>query len=358
MSVLSKCTGGILVYGTLAAVAILVSGCGGGSGGGGSATGGGAESTGTDAAAPASDSGSVAVHREAGAIADSGGSGSTASSSSGASSGATPLYDNTVGNTCASDLDCQPAGGPGVNTCSSTTFKAGALFPTPVCILTKCDLGTDGQTHYCDGPDDLSATPPPPGVCVNVAGSGLCLPLCVFLNDGSAALGCQVNDACVPDDTWGKATLNGGMALAGIGFCLGGCTKDADCPTGNLCQVDQGLCVTTVTPTTKTIGTACTAADNTAGTCNCYVNSQTMSGNCSQFCTTGSTADPCPAGYVCDALEPTELIDSSDAGVPGFLTQNPGLSGACVATCTDEGGTCAGSFSCFHDTPVGPDCLP
>lgn len=365
MSVLSKCTGGILVYGTLAAVAILVvSGCGGGSGGGGNAAGGGGETTGADAAS-ADDAGSVAVHREAGvvgAIADSGSSGSTASSSSGASSGATSMYDNTVGNPCTSDLDCQPAGGPGVNKCSNDTFALGAIFPSPVCITPTCDPGTDGNAHFCDGPDSLS--PSTRGVCLDFGGNPECLPLCLFLNDGSPAQGCLTNDACLQDSAFYTATLpDGGTAIVGVGYCFGGCTKDADCPTGNFCQVDEGACLTKVVAPTKTIGTACTAADNgsstTAAPCNCFLNSQTMSGTCSQFCTTGSTADPCPAGYVCEALVPTELVNPSDAGVPGFLTQNAGLGGSCVATCTDEGGTCAGSmFSCSHDTPAGPDCLP
>ncbi len=362
MSVLSKCTGGILVYGTLAAVAILgVSGCGGGSGGGGGATGGGGESTGVDAAGSGDDAGSVAIHREAGG--GGGGptvdSGSAASSSSAASSGTTSMYDSTVGNPCQSDLDCEPAGGPGVNTCSITTFSE-AFFSTAFCVLKGCDLGTDGATHFCDGPDQPSS----PGTCVNFGGTGLCLPTCFFYADGSPAQGCLANDACLQDDAFAMAKQpDGGTVLAGLGYCFGGCTKDADCPTGNLCQVNEGICVTKVDPPTKTIGTACAAADNGSATtpaaCNCFLNSNTMMGACSQFCTTGSTADPCPAGYVCDALEPTELVDQSDASIPGFPTQNPGLAGSCVATCTDEGGTCAGSmFSCSKFTPAGPDCLP
>jgi hypothetical protein len=366
MSGLSKCTGGILVYRTLAAVAILVvGGCGGGSGGS-TATGGGAGSTGVDAAAPADDAGSIAIHREAGGggVGTIGDSGSAATSSSAASAGTTSMYDNTLGNVCQSDLDCEPAGGPGVNTCSLTTFSE-AIFPTAVCIQKSCDPGTDGATHFCDGPD----APSSPGVCVNLGGTpptGLCLPTCLFASDGSAAVGCQANDACVLYDfgTLAVAPAGGaGTTLIGVGYCFGGCTKDADCPTGNLCQVNEGICVKSVAAPTKTIGTACTAADNgssaSAATCDCFLNSSTMKGACSQFCLVGSTADPCPSGYVCDALEPTELTDQAGASMPGFPTQNAGLAGSCVATCTDEGGTCGASmFSCLHDTVAGPDCLP
>jgi hypothetical protein len=278
-------------------------------------------------------------------------------------------YDGTTGNPCTSDLDCQPAGGPGLTVCSSSLQNP--VFPTPVCVLTSCDPGTDNLIHYCDGPDDPSS----PGVCLAVSGGGICVPQCAFLSDGSAAQGCHGNDACSFYGAGLDTTTN---QLVGIGYCWGACTADSQCPTGSSCQVNQGVCLTTVSPPTKTVGQACTAADNSVGgACSCITNPSNTStsapGVCTQTCLVNTTTDACPSGYVCQTFEPNTLTDpTTNQSVTGFTTQNTGLLGLCVATCTagdagggggaeadassDEGGTTTSDASTGGGTPTGGAC--
>jgi hypothetical protein len=149
--------------------------------------------------------------------------------------------------------------------------------------------------------------------------------------------------------------------LVGIGYCFGGCTKNADCLTG-VCQINEGFCVKTAATPTKAVGAACTSADTatTPSACDCFLNTVTNAGYCSQFCTVGTTG-ACPTGYICDAREPTELIDeTTDAAVPGFAMQNVGLSGSCLIACAAAGdaGACPSGTTCGTGSAAGLDCVP
>lgn len=282
----------------------------------------------------------------------------------------TPTFDGTVGAACQSDTDCQPTGGTGANTCSVSTFND-AIFPTPICVSRSCDPGTDGNAHFCDGPDD----PTSPGFCLPVGqGQGVCLPRCFALNDGSAPVGCRGKDNCVVAAFVSQTIPDAGADAAAaspiaIGYCFGGCTVDADCPSGNSCQADIGICVRTVTPPTKQLGQACTSADNGSATmpaaCNCLVNPNTGTGYCTHFCAVNSPTASCPSGYVCDSFEPTTLTsNATGATVPGFPTQNTALAGSCVAVCSlpdaggDGGAACPAGATCTVGEAAGTDCLP
>ncbi|MGD0680173.1 MAG: hypothetical protein ABSC94_32725, partial [Polyangiaceae bacterium] len=228
-----------------------------------------------------------------------------------------------------------------------------------VCVQSSCNPGTDGAVHFCDGPDEPSS----PGVCVQTSpGVGLCLPECLIPSDGTAPSGCQGLDACVLYSIGTEANSN---TVIGLGYCFGGCTKDTDCPTGNVCQTNEGICVSTATAPTKALGAACTSADNgtstTPANCNCLFDSTTSVGICSQFCLVGSTAAACPAGYVCDSSEPTMVLDDADAAIPGFAMQNTGLSGYCLPMCTAAGTGCPTTptgLTCINADTAGPDCQP
>ena len=172
-------------------------------------------------------------------------SGGGDSGDDGSSSGGS--YDGTTGKACASDTDCHPPGGPGVNKCTSGGIFGSAggndLYPTAVCLdIQNCDPGTDGNLHFCDGPD----APTSPGVCLSTGspGKGICLPQCSFKPDGSAVTGCQGKDSCFVAGF--EADPNNANAAIGIGYCFGGCTADADCATGQKCQTDSGLCLKTL----------------------------------------------------------------------------------------------------------------
>ncbi|MGA3122702.1 MAG: hypothetical protein ABSF69_18200 [Polyangiaceae bacterium] len=283
-----------------------------------------------------------------------------------------PEYDGTVGLPCQSDADCRPPGGPGVNSCSLSAFPD-PIFPTPVCVLTTCNPGTDGNVHYCDGFDDSPVSSS--GVCIPTGASaeggipqGICLPQCFWFSGGSPPLpelfpvlvdldgggfGCAGNDAC---NFW--ASVGG---VLGIGYCWGGCTIDSECPAGSSCQMNEGICVDTPVPP-STLGAPCTSADNVLATnaapCDCLANPSTMAGVCSQFCVVDSMSAVCPAGYVCDALEPSQVSDPDGGVSPAFTVQNTGLAGYCLESCGEDAGSCPANLTCSTATAAGPDCTP
>jgi hypothetical protein len=250
----------------------------------------------------------------------------------------------TTGKTCTSDADCKG------NQCNLND-------PTPVCFVpvdpatgTNCDPGTDGRIHFCDGPDvDTS-----PGVCLPLtnpptAGQGLCIQACLFKTDGSAAQGCTGNDACNSSGLY-LSTSTGGVL--GLGWCglagglfgigNGGCMTDTDCHGPNTtCAPDFGFC------------TNLTISPNPAP-CEC-IPGQSGSGVCAKACVVGS-ATKCPTGTVCDALEPTMLVDQTNTPVPAFTKPNAGLAGFCFASCTN--GACPSSTTCVTSNAAGPDCEP
>jgi hypothetical protein len=243
-------------------------------------------------------------------------------------------FDGVTGKACTSDADCKTANGPNVARCSNSVFAPEDYYPTAVCVLPSCPTVSDAQgLHYCDGPDNSAS----PGVCVNDGATGtICLPKCTYDQVGGAPVGCQGHDTCFAYT---------GAKEQGIGYCWGGCTKDADCQDGQKCQVDQGLCEKGVTPPTKGFGVACTKSDTNTGVCNCLYGTGN-SGYCSTFCVVGGPA--CPSGAVCDSLE---------ARAYGYTTPNTGMAGYCAQTCALDGGSCVSS-SCTNVFASGPDCIP
>ena len=214
----------------------------------------------------------------------------------------------------------------------------------------SCDPGTDGNLHFCDGPDVSSS----PGVCLatSTAGQGVCLPQCSFGTAGSAATGCVGKDACYAAGFASDST--GGVV--GLGYCYGGCTQNTDCPAGSACQTNLGLCMTTTTTPTAA-GTSCNATTTTGNACECFSSSATNLGFCANFCAVGGAA--CPAGWTCEADLPTTLVSSTDASLAGWTSQNPGMGGVCVPTCVVDGAAvCPTSSTCQPGTAAGPDCQP
>ena len=304
------------------------------------------------------------------------------------------LYDGTVGKQCSSDADCQVNGMACTNVCSTSYYMAssGVRYPTAVCINLSCDPAPAGDPtgqyiHFCDGPDSTLSTP---GICIPTtnppkSGMGLCLPQCEYSNDGKAATGCVGKDVCSP---YVFGTLNTGAPIA-IGICYGGCTKDSDCPVGNHCQTDTGLCEPQVKSRTLQPGDPCTASDadpsssnpNGKGNCSCFYDTATNEGYCSTYCISGVTSGPgsCPTTdsgvtFVCDNLTPSSIQTSSGTTPWGTTMQNPGVAGNCLIPCTesdggagDAGSMCpyggeadagGGGDLCSSGTIAGPDCLP
>ena len=246
-----------------------------------------------------------------------------------------------------------------MNKCTSDGLFGSAggnnLYPSSVCLdIASCDPGTDGNLHFCDGPDSPSS----PGVCLSTgtAGMGICLPQCAFKPDGSAATGCVGKDVCqVAGFQADPANPN---AAIGVGYCFGGCTSTADCGTGQSCQTDSGLCLKTLT-SDPAVGTACNQNATPAPTCNCLSNTTTGLGFCAQFCKTGGPA--CPTGEICDTQLPITLTGTNDASIAGWTTANSGMGGFCSPKCKVDGGTACSTFAnstCQAGDLGGPDCLP
>ena len=247
-----------------------------------------------------------------------------------------PAPENTVGNTCTTDLECDPLG-TRANRCTATSpFTKGTLEPTPVCIGLSCDPGTGTTVVTCDNSR---------GVCLSTGtpGSGVCLPGCTFDNSTAAPVGCQGLDAC---NVYAFGTPAGGT-LVGVGFCFGGCAADADCTGGDKCQVESGLCVKTPVTYAKAVGDACTTADTGVATgCECLASATTTNGYCSTFCRVGDTTCGAFGTYVCSAALP-----STD-----FTSTPVGMAGNCLKTCATAA-DCTGGTTC-KSTPEGMVCLP
>jgi hypothetical protein len=246
-------------------------------------------------------------------------------------------YDGTTGKPCQSSSDCASANGPQLARCSNEVFAPQAYYPQAVCILVTCSPVSDTTAHFCDGPDDPSS----PGICVPQSTGGICLPRCTFDKSGGAPSGCTGKDACFPYVA---------APAEGVGYCWGGCTASADCPSGQQCQTNEGLCMEGLVPPTKAYGASCSKADSEDGACNCLYGGTNDDGYCSNFCLVGGAAG-CPAGSVCDALEYRQ---------DGFTTQNPGLAGYCAIACStaDAGTTCPTATTCTDIFAAGPDCVP
>lgn len=202
---------------------------------------------------------------------------------------------------CTTDADCDFVDA-GINKCS-TSLPVPAL-PTPRCV-SACDPGDGTKLVYCDGDTAM---------CSKALGDPVCLPLCVFKNDGAPPLGCEGLNACNPY-AFGRDTTTGDFV--GVGYCLGGCKADSECPKSTVCQTETSWCVRTRTTYTKTLGEACTSDTE----CACFKSSS--GGYCTRACRVGDT--PCPAGYTCDPALPTD-----------FTKLPTGLLGRCLKDCTSD----------------------
>jgi hypothetical protein len=123
-------------------------------------------------------------------------------------------------------------------------------------------------------------------------------------------------------------------APLGLGYCLGGCASSDDCPAGSQCAVETGLCVTEAPAQSLSLGDSCDPGAQSPG-CNCFGSAQRHAGYCVQFCVTGSSRTPCPAGTTCDSGEIRSAggATSVDGAATLVSKQNVGLAGSCLPTC-------------------------
>jgi hypothetical protein len=226
------------------------------------------------------------------------------------------VEDKTVGKTCTGDDDCDVTG-DGINLCTLGAFGGDSLYPTSVCIGNSCDPGSGTTVMGCDA--DL-------GVCIPTSSGGICLPVCSFDDTGAVPVGCAGKNRC---NTYAWDNTSG---VIGIGYCFGGCKLDTDCPTGNVCQVEDALCVKTKVTYTKLPGAACTDADAKApAKCNCLYTTAEKMGYCANTCVVGETT--CGTGFTCDPSLPRVKLLSTDT----VFTKAPkGLAGYCLKNCTAD----------------------
>lgn len=243
--------------------------------------------------------------------------------------------DDTIGNACATDAECEKAGTDD-KFCSNGGFTSGTLAPTPVCAgLCRFDTTKPNEIQDCDKAR---------GLCLQAQGNqGVCLPACEW-EEGGAVMGCTGKNRC---EVYGSGKTAAGKAV-GVGICLGGCTADADCTAGDKCQIATGLCVKPANHKPSyddiaKVGTVCPAR-NAAGepvtTTNCYCQAPaTGAGQCVRACVTGTAtgAGSCPAGSLCSA----DLAKSDSRGTL-FATQVAGIQGTCRKTCAADADCNAG----------------
>jgi hypothetical protein len=256
--------------------------------------------------------------------------------------------ENTVGNTCTADTDCDPCK-------TSTNVCAVNVLPTAVCVSISsagggCDPGDGTKIVACDNADGTDR-----GVCLSDgAGGGDCFPACSWKDDGSAVTGCQGKDHC----NW-MGWNSSATPITGVGYCFQGCKADADCgkatgSTTTKCDVFTGICQKTLPTYTKTVGQACTYKTGTGAVqdCACFAAAATNMGYCSQFCDIGDTT--CGTGFVCSGFLPSACA----SGTPLF-TKSPsaGLAGNCLKTCTADADCTAINSTC-ETTPEGKVCVP
>lgn len=223
------------------------------------------------------DSGSTSPNK------DSGSTNNDASSNSGTAK---------VGDSCTSDAQCS---GAVASKCSNTLSTDGSLFPTPFCVG-----ACTGDLKECDGPKTI---------CDDITGTGgVCLLRCT-------ASTTAITTACPAK--MGCSLLNADGSGVAVGECIAACKVDADCATGEKCQVETGNCLTEASAG-KGVGEACTTDDECAASC---ISPTGKSGYCTRTCTVGGT--DCPTGFVCN-------VGISQADFDGNPT---GAVGACFKTC-------------------------
>lgn len=200
-------------------------------------------------------------------------------------------------------------------------FSGDCWNPIGVCVSFGCDPGDGTKIVGCNGDT---------GLCVRRGSLSVCLPACEFADAVTAPNGCSGKNRCLPAG-WGKETFT--MKVIGVGYCLGGCRADTDCPPGNSCQVETALCVKTKVSYTKSLGEACTDLDGK--NCNCVYSRTDKKGYCTTTCAVGDT---CPTGFTCDPELPKTPIRAEDV----VFTNTPvGLGGNCLKDCTSDA-DCAG----------------
>lgn len=225
----------------------------------------------------------------------------------------------TTGLACSSNTECDPRNAGEEAPYCSTTLPSGSLYPTPVCIGMPCDPGDGSTIRQCDRGT---------GVCLASDEGGLCLPECRFKDDGAVPVGCEAGNAC---NIYGWGALEDGSVI-GVGYCFGGCRSDADCKrTGERCQVEDGLCRTTIVTYTKALGDACTVTTSGNPGCNCIA-SRTGQGYCTRVCRVGE-AGTCPTGFSCDSGLPRTKLLADDIV---FSKAPAGISAYCLKNCTTD----------------------
>lgn len=242
-----------------------------------------------------------------------------------------PPLGGTTGEPCKEDVDCK-AEGFGAR-CSAKLLASGAAWPSPVCLVpasgaSVCALGDGSAVPLCDGDR---------GLCVrNVAGVNDCMPACRFARDGAPLRACTGANACHVQWIDPTGTMHG--------YCWGGCTRDADCPSGNACDAATSLCMRTCktdaecgdsslrctggacrTSAGGALGAACTSGEE----CNCLVG-KSGAGVCIHVCRTGATS--CGEGWACDPL-----LGTPGGPAKGLVATPSGLAGVCLRTCTADG---------------------
>ncbi len=190
------------------------------------------------------------------------------------------------------------------------------MYPTPVCISDDCALPSAGVPTCGKGQ----------GLCYQpfLNAKPYCLPLCTY-EDGASPVGCFGADTC--DIRY--VDLSSG-APVGYGVCYFGCTRNADCGSGLVCQIDYGACVTSLNQFAAP-GTPCDA-DQDGVLCNCLWSSDNgFRGYCSYACDVGAP-NSCPTGFVCDGELPADVD-----GFPGFREPpGAGLRGHCLQNCQTD----------------------
>lgn len=245
----------------------------------------------------------------------------------------------TVGQLCSGDGDCV-GGGADPPQCSSSLMPG---FPTPVCVEYGCDSG-DGTTVPPCGNDT--------GWCLSTGAGqpGVCLPRCGFDTNGKFTSTCQGKDAC----SYYLYQYDPSGRPEGLGYCYGGCARDADCPTGERCQIETGLCTPSLTKFPLALGASCTDRDYQDGRCVCLYSGATTpaKGYCSQTCRMGTTSGggACPSGFTCDGFVPkTDPV----GGTPLFTNVPAGLQGYCLKNCGSDADCAAYGGWCYETAGTG-----
>lgn len=285
--------------------------------------------------------------------------------------------DCTTGAACATNDDCDLTGN-GLSHCTgANVYIVGPINPTPICTqfdttgADACDPGeidpaTGEQTQIvtCDGSKGLCTETPEN----NKAGAAMCEPFCQLDPTGKFVTSCTGKNACSPK-VLGTDTATGKGVL--IGTCFGGCSADADCPSGSKCDVLQKICVNvtckndaecktkwSTAPASwkcelaggatsgfckflyaKAVGDLCDP-NATNDECLCIAGTGATQGVCGALCKTGNTTD-CVNNTVCDPLLNVKDSTGADIYAAGFALP-AGMSGICVMKCAADADCKAG----------------